>query len=267
MVEQPYSILAGMRYVCTPRWRQATGVVDDFHRLYFPLAGQAVIERGPEVVTLQPRRVYLIPGGRPIRFHCPHRMELYWMHFRSHTLEDDAILAGLDRACTWPAADWSYWKPTAARIAELVSRQPAELVVQTQAMLQYLVGPLVTQQRRTLQSSAVWELVERLRPVLRYMDEAFRDEPSLAQVARVVHLSPAHFHRVFARCFALSPHGYMLRKRMLLAARLLRRGDLPVAEVGRQCGYDNPYYFSRTFRRYYGQTARAVRGGAPLARP
>jgi len=39
---------------------------------------------------------------------------------------------------------------------------------------------------------------------------------------------------------------------MALACRLLDRGDAEVRQVAEQLGYDDPYYFSRLFRKVVG---------------
>jgi AraC-like DNA-binding protein len=65
-------------------------------------------------------------------------------------------------------------------------------------------------------------------------------------------MAPAYFHRRFRSTFGLTPHEYMLRRRMDLARHLLGDPALRVAEVAEAVGYDNPFYFSRVFRRHFG---------------
>lgn len=46
--------------------------------------------------------------------------------------------------------------------------------------------------------------------------------------------------------------GWIAEMRMARARRALEHTDLPVAEIGVMCGYDDPAYFSRAFRRAHG---------------
>jgi len=46
---------------------------------------------------------------------------------------------------------------------------------------------------------------------------------------------------------------------MLEAARLLRFGDLTVGEIAHRIGIDDPLYFSRAFKRHYGEAPSAYR--------
>ncbi|MBI3829028.1 MAG: helix-turn-helix domain-containing protein [Planctomycetes bacterium] len=53
------------------------------------------------------------------------------------------------------------------------------------------------------------------------------------------------------------PLRYLLRKRIDAAAELLRFSTLPAQEVARQCGFDNPFYFSRLYRKMRGKPPSA----------
>jgi AraC-like DNA-binding protein len=56
--------------------------------------------------------------------------------------------------------------------------------------------------------------------------------------------------------------GWIAEMRMARARTALERTDLPVAEIGVMCGYDDPAYFSRAFRRAHGVPPATWRIGA-----
>lgn len=41
---------------------------------------------------------------------------------------------------------------------------------------------------------------------------------------------------------------------MLQATRLLRFTDLAISQIAYRCGYNDPLYFSRAFKRHHGQS-------------
>ena len=94
-----------------------------------------------------------------------------------------------------------------------------------------------------------------------YIDHRLPEAISLRDMAEHVHLSPAHFCRVFSRLYGQSPGRYVMGRRMRRAAMLLRETPDKIAEVGRQVGYADPYYFSRMFRKVMGQSPAAYRSG------
>ena len=56
---------------------------------------------------------------------------------------------------------------------------------------------------------------------------------------------------------------HLLRRRRLREARrLLLTTTLPVKEVARRCGYEDPLYFSRVFHQHTGQPPLACRESA-----
>lgn len=84
--------------------------------------------------------------------------------------------------------------------------------------------------------------------------EAHADQPlDLATLAGGAALSPFHYLRVFATCFGVTPHQYLLRCRLRRAARLLaEQPERPVTEVALDAGFDDLSNFVRTFRRAAG---------------
>lgn len=65
----------------------------------------------------------------------------------------------------------------------------------------------------------------------------------------------------FRRSLGCAPGAWLLARRLERAAHLLRSGELPVAEVARRCGWEDPAYFSRVFSRHRGCSPSAWRQG------
>jgi AraC-like DNA-binding protein len=76
----------------------------------------------------------------------------------------------------------------------------------------------------------------------------------LPDLARQFGCSEGHFGRVFRARTGYAPILYVLRARVGRALHLLKQTNWPVAEIGRAVGFDNPFYFSRVFRRFQGQS-------------
>ena len=88
---------------------------------------------------------------------------------------------------------------------------------------------------------------------------AYADDLPLDALAREAGTSPFHLIRVFREQEGVTRHRYLQRVRLDRARDLLRRSDRPVAEVGRLCGFPDPAYFSRAFRREHGCSPSAFR--------
>ncbi|MBB3999268.1 helix-turn-helix transcriptional regulator [Aureimonas pseudogalii] len=81
---------------------------------------------------------------------------------------------------------------------------------------------------------------------------AHLDAPlDVASLAAVAGLSRAHFVRLFTRFQGVSPSEFVLRERMGRATRLLVNGQLSIKDIADICGFDDPNYFAKVFRRTY----------------
>jgi AraC-like DNA-binding protein len=104
------------------------------------------------------------------------------------------------------------------------------------------------------------------------MDRAFARPLDVPALARVAHVSPAHFSRQFRATFGETPHRYLQRRRVERAMELLRETDRPISEICLDVGWGSLGTFSRTFRGIVGEPpsryrARFEAGGAALRVP
>lgn len=98
---------------------------------------------------------------------------------------------------------------------------------------------------------------DRIARALAYIHEHFAESPSLSDIARIVHISPFHFHRLFTRMVGLSPKIYLQRKQLQVAKWLLRKGGMPIGQIARKSGFSSHGHFTSTFHRIVG-TAPAI---------
>ncbi|GDY14016.1 hypothetical protein LBMAG53_28940 [Planctomycetota bacterium] len=73
----------------------------------------------------------------------------------------------------------------------------------------------------------------------------------IADLARESGLRPESFIRNFRRVTGTTPKQYLLQRRLSEARRMLCAGT-SVKEAAHRCGFPDPLYFSRMFRRCYG---------------
>jgi AraC-like DNA-binding protein len=96
-------------------------------------------------------------------------------------------------------------------------------------------------------------------------DRSYGEPLVVADLARAAGLSPAHFSRSFRDAFGVTPHGYLLTRRLERAAALLRNTDHPVARVCAEVGLSSLGSFTTSFTRTYGSSPTAYRAAFPQA--
>lgn len=103
----------------------------------------------------------------------------------------------------------------------------------------------------SVKTSTRQEIYRRLLQGRSFMDEHFLQSPLISDVAQYCCMSEFHFFRSFKQAFRITPHQYMLRKRLELASSLIRHGDLNLSQIASECGFPDLAAFSKTFKKHF----------------
>jgi AraC family transcriptional regulator len=101
---------------------------------------------------------------------------------------------------------------------------------------------------RSMRPATKNELFRRAQRARVLIEDSFQRDLSLEDLAQEACLSPFHFHRTFRSIYGITPHGYVQRLRLRLAARLLCDTELPVASVCAKSGFGSVPSFYNLFR-------------------
>jgi AraC-like DNA-binding protein len=87
------------------------------------------------------------------------------------------------------------------------------------------------------------------------------DKPlPVSHLAEMSGFSRAHFSRMFTESKGMPPGAFVLQERMRRAARLLSSHSLlPVKEIANLTGFEEPNYFAKVFRRFFGTSPTEFR--------
>ncbi len=94
----------------------------------------------------------------------------------------------------------------------------------------------------------------RMREVIRYVEEHFRNPLSTASVSMEFGYDKAYFCRQFKEATGLTLTNYIRILRLENARRLLKEPGMTVAAVAAANGFPDQNYFSRCFKAHYGKT-------------
>jgi AraC-like DNA-binding protein len=96
-------------------------------------------------------------------------------------------------------------------------------------------------------------------------DSRYCEALSVEDLARAAGLTRAHFSREFRRAFGVSPHAYLLTRRLERAAALLRTTDRSVTDICLSVGLQSLGSFTTSFTRTFGVSPTAYRARFPPA--
>lgn len=94
---------------------------------------------------------------------------------------------------------------------------------------------------------------------LAYIDEHYREDLSVQQLAAQAGVTPQHLCRVFRDVLHMSPGQHITQRRIQAARELILTTELPLAEIARRTGFASPGYFSTVFRSSVGVSPGAYR--------
>ena len=86
---------------------------------------------------------------------------------------------------------------------------------------------------------------------VQYINENFTQKITVAQLAKLSHLSERDFYRKFRTLTGMTPLEYKRKKQLELAANLLRDSQLSISEIADKCGFCDSNHLTREFSDNY----------------
>ncbi|HCF28626.1 MAG TPA: AraC family transcriptional regulator [Cyanobacteria bacterium UBA11049] len=101
----------------------------------------------------------------------------------------------------------------------------------------------------------------KLQQVKEYINEHLHQDLKLTELAALVQVSPYHFLRLFKQSMGLTPHQYILQRRIEKARFLLQYSELSIAEVALRVGFCDQSHLTQCFKRIVGITPKQFSRG------
>jgi AraC family transcriptional regulator len=96
------------------------------------------------------------------------------------------------------------------------------------------------------------------RRLIDHIEASLHRAITLNELAAIAGLSEFHLQRMFSLTCGLSPHGFILHRR-IDRARLMLAGADPIAQVATACGFSSQSHLTRMFKAVTGTTPSAYR--------
>ena len=123
------------------------------------------------------------------------------------------------------------------------------------SLLHYAYGRLLFQsqmwQHTTKEKT---DLPTKLIQTLELMEKHPDGQIAIRQLAREIGWSVPHLHAIFLKHLGVTPHQFMLRRRMRTAREKLTLTNDPIKQIAAQCGFANASSFCSAFKVQIGLT-------------
>jgi AraC family transcriptional regulator len=95
------------------------------------------------------------------------------------------------------------------------------------------------------------EIYKRLLAARLFMNDHFADSPPIDRVAAEACLDKFHFLKLFKNLNGITPHQYLIKRKLESAYAMLNTGKYAVMEVCHLVGFESLGSFSNLFKKYY----------------
>ena len=92
-----------------------------------------------------------------------------------------------------------------------------------------------------------------------FIEKNFQKKFNIRDLSKLSGLSGEYIIRSFNRKYMIPPMAYQMELRLKAAQAMLISTDLKIGEIALRTGFNDIYHFSKTFKKYYGDTPRVYR--------
>lgn len=226
------------------------------HQLLFCLSGKGWIRQGARLQAVAPGHLFLANADEAYTYATDDRepWTLLWIHFSG-----SAVKTCLDWIAYEPSR--TVWPIDPERGEKIRSELSWILDGFLEPWSDVKLLEFAFRLRKIFLTIAEWKAVQNalhpnrdLERVLAYFQENLRGTLSLSQISRKVGLSESQLFTVFRQDLGESPLKYFIRLKLERAAGELKTQNRPVREIASSWGFEDPYYFSRIFKKTFGVT-------------
>jgi AraC family transcriptional regulator len=174
----------------------------------------------------------------------------------------DSQAAEISTVATDPSGHGGSWIQSVIGLLDVATQQLESSTEAAQSAIEQATSLLQEQMRAHSREGSHASgplLAWQVRKVREYLDAHISRRLLVSDLSAVVQLSEGYFARSFKRTFGLSPHAFVLRRRLELAARLMLESTVPLSDIAQRCGFSDQAHLCKHFRRSMGESPAAWR--------
>ena len=213
-------------------------------------------------LMLEPDRFVIIPAGKPHEYRSSDEnpWTISWCHFQGIRCGEFILEAPVEQAPLAIDGDLITRVRTLFEMAfDIVERgYTVEHAAAASSLVHSILSLLIYDNARL--NPARKPLRNRhVEKAIMFMGANIEKALSLGDIAAHVGLSVSRLTQLFCSLVGIAPMSYLARERIHRACHYLDAGELPIAAVALMVGYQDPFYFSRVFKRTIGIPPREYR--------
>ena len=232
------------------------------HILILCESGSGSVKIEEREFTLEPDRFVIIPAGKPHEYWSSSSSPwtISWCHFQGLRGADFTCAAPVDQSPFAIDSDLiTRVKSLFSMAFDIVERGYTLEHAAAASSLVHSILCLLIYDNTQLTPSRKPPRNRHVEKAIMFMGANIQRSISLNEIASHVGLSVSRLTQLFCSLVGAAPISYLTRERIYRACHYLDAAELPIADIARIVGYEDPFYFSRVFKRITGLSPRAYR--------
>ncbi len=225
----------------------------DCHRLYFRTDtgdARAILHLIDRDIELLPGKIYFIPAFSILQSEISGVMHKYYIHFRSGDISFSLYRFLSDKYCV--DAD-GMTEALFSTVVENYTKDTPDAHMRVDGAMKLLLADFIGGE--DMKKGGVLRFL----PVISYIEENYKGDIPLSRLASIMNLSVKHFSKAFKTVFRITPHQYIINRRLTESQQLLLESELSVGEIAYAVGFESENYFSELFASKIGVSALKFR--------
>lgn len=231
------------------------------------LSGRGTFKTGGKVFTLGERQGFMLFPETPVHYSADAEApwEYIWVGFTGRSAAK--MISQTSMSPSLPVIDFAERfdreRELLVGIVESIKSGGTESIIESYGLFLQFMSHLAREKGSQPQSAvesapkpSIEQYVEQAKDFIR---ENLGRDITTSDVADHLGLNRSYFYKIFTEACGKPPSRFITWYRLNTAWHLLQYTNMPVAEISRQVGYNDPAYFSRCFSACYGQAPGSVR--------
>ena len=227
------------------------------HLLIYCVKGRGSLQSGSDRWPVGPGDLMLVPPDMPHAYQADadEPWSIYWVHYDGERAKSYSDFLGIER----PVFNIGVLPSLIAEFEALLSLRHSGYALAPFVHGANILKSLLTGFAEALRRSAQGRGGLDIQALIGLMQRRLDEDLDLNDLAREAHLSKYHFIRRFRQLTGHTPVQHFIHLKMQHACELLDSSNDPLKRIAAQVGYEDPYYFSRIFKRVIGVSPKQYR--------
>jgi len=260
-LQNEIKIISGGEYLCTPLWNNDISTSGNFFKLYMPIEGKAYLYNNASEFTLKPHHIYIIPPFFSIGSRCPDKMLIHWLHVKIEDRLFNHVFSKSKNILILKSENVTFGN-SISQACELLGQNPdnpefdqlrnkAKISMELHSAILTVLSKIMPENNIALDG--------KIEHIFNALESNLNKVLNLNEIAKSLSWSTPHLRKYFRERVGQTPGVYHENLRISKAQNLIKNSPQRISEISRECGWDDPLYFSKVFKNKVGVSPREYR--------